>query len=398
MTLVVEPDPGRAGTFSFAIGGEPTVVDTTHEAVRAVEQDPRELLVVIGPDVDQASALELAERLQLERPQLGVILVRHRVDVVLLGHALRAGVREVVTPEDLAALGAACARSLDISRRQLGAVAPGTAESTHEGRVITVFSAKGGCGKTTVSTNLAAHLARGGAARVCLVDLDLAFGDVAIALQLMPARTISDAVPMAGRIDEQAVASLITPHSPGLDAVLAPVEPGEADQVDVAVVVELIRMLKRLYDYVVVDTPPAFTEHVLAAFDVTDTYVLLATLDIPAVKNLRLTLEMLELLGYPQADWLVALNRSDSKVGLTISDVEQTLKLPIKTQIPSSRAVPASINHGVPLVLSEPNHPVSQAVAHLARLSTERFVSSSTMTPVPAARRRSLSVLRRGSA
>ena len=103
-----------------------------------------------------------------------------------------------------------------------------------------------------------------------------------------------------------------------------------------------------MYDHVVIDTPPAFTEHVLAAFDLSDRYVLLATLDIPALKNLRLTLDMLDLLGYPREGSQVVLNRSDSKVGLTVADVEQTLKTRISALIPSSRAVPASINKGVP--------------------------------------------------
>ncbi len=94
-----------------------------------------------------------------------------------------------------------------------------------------------------------------------------------------------------------------------------------------------------MYRYVVIDTPPAFSEHVLSAFDLSDAYVLLATLDVPALKNLRLTLDMLDLLGYPRSSWLVVLNRSDSKVGLAVDEVEKTLRSPVAAQIPSSRAV-----------------------------------------------------------
>jgi pilus assembly protein CpaE len=397
MTVLIDADAIRAQSFTFAIGGA-VIVETPHEALRRLDEDPRELLVVVGPDLDQRMALDLAEQLQLNRPHIGVVLIRSRVDVVLLSQALRAGVREVVTPEDLASLGAACARSLELSRRRLGLAAPGSVPSQPQGRVITVFSAKGGCGKTTVATNLAATLARGGAGRVCLVDLDLAFGDVAIALQLMPAHTITDAVSMVGSMDEQAVASLVTPHSPGLDTLLAPVEPGESERIPVALVGELLRVLKRLYEYVVVDTPPAFTEHVLATFDATDSFVLLATLDIPSVKNLRLTLEMLDLLGYPHSDWLIALNRSDSKVGLSIAEVEQALKVPIRVQIPSSRDVSSSINRGVPLVLAEPQHAVSRAIGELARLTGDRpnGASPGAVAPLQSTRRGPLSVLRRG--
>jgi pilus assembly protein CpaE len=394
VTLLVEPVHEVAETLAFAVGSEVVVLDTTNEVARRLEQDPAELLVVLGPGVDQALAFGLAEDLRLTRPHVGVVLLRRRVDVAVMRQALRSGIREVVDPEDLGAIGAACTRSLEVSRRLANATGS-TAEAGPEGRVVTVFSAKGGCGKTTVATNLAAALAAGGAARVCLVDLDLAFGDVAIALQLVPARTITDSAAMVGTMDEQGVRSLITPHSPGLDTVLAPTEPGQAERVDVKVVGELVRVLRRMYDFVIIDTAPAFSEHVLAAFDAADCYVLLATLDIPALKNLRLTLEMLELLGYPQANWLVALNRSDSKVGLGIDEVERTLRVPISAQIPSSRAVSASINKGVPLVLDEPGHPVSQAIRQLATTVTSRVgvVPQSSSAPT---RRRSLALLRRG--
>jgi pilus assembly protein CpaE len=398
MTVLVEPEAGLAETLAFAIGGTVAVLDGVHEVNRRLEQEPGELLVVLGPDIEQSLAFGLAEDLRLNRPYVGVVLLRRRVDVIVMGHALRAGIREVVDPDDLAALGAACNRSLEISRRHAGG-SGASAEVQPEGRVVTVFSAKGGCGKTTVATNLGASLAGGGERSVCVVDLDLAFGDVAIALQLVPARTITDSSAMVGTMDEQGVRSLITPHSPGLDTLLAPTEPGQAERVDVKVVGELVRVLRRMYDFVVIDTPPAFSEHVLAAFDASDCYVLLATLDIPALKNLRLTLEMLELLGYPQAGWLVVLNRSDSKVGLGIDEVERTLRVPIAVQIPSSRAVPASINRGVPLVVDEPGHPVSQSIRQLAKVVTERsgaIPREPARHERPVRRGRGLSVLRRG--
>jgi len=395
MTLLLEPDPGAAEAYRFALGTDVTILDSVPSTRRALSESRSEVLLVIGPEIDLPSALEIAETQRLERPEVGVVLLRHRLDVTVLAQSLRAGVREVVNPDDLAALGEACRRSLEVSRRMLGV--QGQEPSSTHGRVTVVFSAKGGCGKTTMATNLAVALAAGGRQRVCLVDLDLAFGDVAIALQLLPNRTIVDAISMEGKLDEQGVRNLVTPHSAGLDTICAPLEPGEAERIPVPVVVELLKVLRGLYDQVVVDTPPAFTEHVLAAFDGADAYVLLATLDIPALKNLRLTLDMLDLLGYPRDSWQVVLNRSDSKVGLSVDDVEQTLKCPIAAQVPSSRSVSASINKGVPLVLDEPGHPVSQAIRGLA----ERIQDAADPTAAPASRRtgrppRKLSLLRRG--
>ena len=154
---------------------------------------------------------------------------------------------------------------------------------------------------------------------------------------------------------------------------VAPVEPGAAD-IPTPVVVTVLRILREMFQYVVVDTPPAFTDHVLAAFDESDVLALLATMDIPALKNLKLSLETLDLLNYPRDKWRIVLNRADAKVGLAMSEVEKTLRVPISAEIPSSRDVPASVNRGVPIVLETPNHPVSQAIKQFA----ERHVVSAT--------------------
>lgn len=324
-------------------------------------------VVVIGPSIEQEAAFRVADTMRIARPALGVILVRKRVDTALLADALRSGVREVVGERDITSLAGAVHRAAELSERLREKVTDGGAsDSAPLGRLVTVFSAKGGCGKTTLATNLAAALADGGKREVVLVDLDLAFGDVAIALQLFPAHTIADAVPMIDTLDETALKSLLTPHSPGLAALVAPVEPSPAETITAGLVSTILHFLKQSHSYVVVDTPPAFTDHVLAAFDESDVVALLATLDIPALKNLKVTLETMELLNYPKERWRVVLNRADSKVGLSLSEVEKTLRMPISAQIPSSRSIPASINRGEPLMHAEPNHPASMAIKQFA--------------------------------
>jgi pilus assembly protein CpaE len=199
---------------------------------------------------------------------------------------------------------------------------------------------------------------------------------VSIALQLFPVHTISDAVPLADTLDVSGLRTLLTPHSPGLFALSAPLEPGQAEHIPASLVSDILTILRDHFDFVVIDTPPAFTDHVLAAFDLSDVYALLATLDIPAVKNLKLSLETLDLLNYPKDKWRVVLNRADSKVGLDIGEVAKTLHLTIAAQIPSARAVPASINRGVPIALDEPQHPVSQAIRLFAEQNVLSLVNS----------------------
>jgi pilus assembly protein CpaE len=150
-----------------------------------------------------------------------------------------------------------------------------------------------------------------------------------------------------------------------------------------------------MFQYVVVDTPPAFTDHVLAAFDESDVLALLATLDIPALKNLKLTLETLDLLNYPREKWRVVLNRADSKVGLAFSEVEKTLRVPIAAEIPSSRDVPAAVNRGVPIVLDSPAHPVSMAIKRFAERQVLAGGPTSASIPKPLRDDRRGSLLRR---
>jgi pilus assembly protein CpaE len=386
MTVVVEHDTDNAHTLANAIVGGATLLTGLDQLRRHLDETPRENVVVLGVTIDALAAFTFARSVRGSNPALGVILVRRRVDTSVLAEALRSGVREVVSDRELSALSDAVRRASEVARqiRQQVEGAGDEAEEAQRGRLVTIFSAKGGCGKTTIATNLAVALADRGRRQVCLVDLDLAFGDVAIALQLFPAHTIADAVPLADSLDDAGLAALLTPHSPGLTTLVAPLEPGAAEGIPATLVADLLHILKGMFDYVVVDTPPAFTDHVLAAFDASEVLGLLATLDVPALKNLKLTLETLDLLNYPREKWRVILNRADAKVGLALHDVEATLASSISTQIPSSRSVPASINRGVPIVLDDPSHPVSQAIKQLA----EQHVVSGPGGTIPESLRR----------
>jgi pilus assembly protein CpaE len=385
MLVIVNPDPATAETLRSSVGPDAEILTSVDMARRYLEENLDVDVAVIGSAVELEPALALAGAMRLTRPELGVILVRRRVDTTVLTEALRAGMREVVAERDMSALGTAVRRARDLARAMRAQGGHGSAgDDDHRplGRVITVFSAKGGCGKTTISTNLGAAIADGGRRSVCILDLDLAFGDVAIALQLFPAHTLADAVPIADTLDMTAVEALLTPHSPGLTTLVAPVEPGAAD-IPTPVVVTVLRILREMFQYVVVDTPPAFTDHVLAAFDESDILALMATMDIPALKNLKLSLETLDLLNYPRDKWRVILNRADAKVGLAMGEVEKTLRVPIAAEIPSSRDVPASVNRGVPIVLEMPNHPVSQAIKQFAERQVVSAATTSASIPKP---------------
>ena len=369
MPILCEP-ASSAGELLSGIDGEVRKADTLAAAAKLLDSDPHETLVIIGPRAVTGDALAFAAALRLARPAVGVILARREVDVALLSHAMQSGVRDVVPVGDDAAMAAACRRSYEVSRRML---APPTDEESKPGQIVTVFATKGGCGKTVVAVNLGVALARHGVGRVCVVDLDLAFGDVAISVQLDPLRTIVDALPMAGHLDESGAASLLTRYQPGLDMLLAPVTPGDTEKIPPRLVGELLAVLRGMYDFVVVDTPAQFSEHVLTALDVSSQHVLLTTPDVPALKNLRVALDMLDMLSYPRQIRSVVVNRADSKVGLSLEHVRKVVRCEIAAHIPSSRAVPISVNKGVPIVLDSPGHPVSQSIM--------RFVQQRLLAP-----------------
>jgi pilus assembly protein CpaE len=249
MTLYHEPRPDRAAALTAGLTGTPRAAADLAELAALVRADPNEQLVIIGASVAQADAIAFAAAHRMTRPSLGVVLVRDHVDVAVLAEAIRSGIREVINADDPDEVRAACLRSLEVSRQLCtGHGAPAAAAPPKEGHLVTVFAGKGGCGKSTMATNLAVALSDAGRHRVCLVDLDLAFGDIAIMLQLVPKRSLADAVPMAGRLDETAIRSLVTPYSPTVHTLLAPPAPAEGDQVGRDLVSEILNIVKRMYD------------------------------------------------------------------------------------------------------------------------------------------------------
>lgn len=372
MTVALCAAATSAERFRVTLGADLPVVASTRELFDYLEQDLTENLVVVGPEIPAPMAIELAAHFRLARPALGVILVRNRLEVSVLTAAMQAGVREVVAADDAAELLAATRRSEQVSVAYAAAapVAEGVAgvgsQSPKKGKMVLVFSAKGGCGKTTVSTNLAEALATDPTKTVCLVDFDLQFGDVAVALQIDPTKTISDAIRMQHSLDVQGIRSLVTQHKPNLHVLLAPLDPSDVEFITPDLAQNILRGLKDSYDYVVVDAPPAFTEVILRAFDLADQYLLLTTLDTPSLKNLKVTLGTLQALGMPRNKWKVVVNRSTAKAGVTVLDVQNATGFEVAAAIPASDAVPIATNRGKTVVESNPKHKVTAAIRSIA--------------------------------
>ena len=219
------------------------------------------------------------------------------------------------------------------------------------GHVVTVFSPKGGTGKTVLSTNLGAYLAARSHQRVLLVDLDLQFGDAAIMLDIEPKRTLHELVLAPGALDAGKLEAFTTRHRSGLDVLAAPLLPEHAELVTEAKVLRLLEVAREAYDVVVVDTSPFFYGPMLALLKPTDELLLLCGLDVPTLKNVSLSLRTLEQLGFPAAARASCSTASRRTSGSRRADVEETLGVPVKFEIPNDPAVGLAVNRGTALAL-----------------------------------------------
>jgi pilus assembly protein CpaE len=375
MIVLADPDRRFQTRVADSVGrkDDVTVVDSVLVLDKILHDKSGEVSVVIlGPNLGMEEAFEVSRRVQTSMSDVSIILVANALTPDILQQAIRAGVRDVLPAaftgaQLLDSLSRAEALTLQL-RGRVGISVPDKAADPTDHKVITVFSSKGGCGKSFVSSNLAVALAQKTGEAVAMVDLDLQFGDLAIMLQLFPARTIYDAAQNLDRLDADALKGYLTPHRGQVFLLAAPLEPGLSETISAESVAKIIRLMKTLYKYVIIDTPPSFTDHVLAALDESDESVLITSMDVPSIKNLKLSLQTLELLGFGRDRIRLILNRADSKVGLRVQEVEKTLGTRIDVSIPSSREVPLSINRGTPLILEDPKSPVVASIQKLVEI------------------------------
>ncbi len=331
------------------------------------------IVVVLGPSCASPSDLATVERWSGSNPEVGTILVTSELTTTLLQTALRAGVKDVISaPIDQIQLIDTVGRiASGLSANKPMPAGPSESEQIEvdgsEGRLISVFSTKGGSGKSVTATNIAVSLARRSAKPVVLVDAHLQFGDVAVMLKLQPRHTVVDAISQLDRLDVSMVHDLMTIHEEsGLMVLPAPLEPAFADQISGPQMVQLIRLVQSFAGHVIIDMPAFFNDVVLSLLEASDDIILVAGLDIPNIKNVKLGLATLALLDIPREKLHLVLNRADSKVKLDVGEVEKTLQIQAAAHVPSDVTVPISVNKGSPVVLSSAKSGVARAFEQLA--------------------------------
>ena len=368
---VVDGDQATRSRLVMQLGNGAEAYGTIDELSESLTGAP--VVAVLGPSFAMSSDLVNAEKLLGARRELGAIMVTDELSTDVLQRALRAGVKDVLqAPIDSSQFETAIQRVASVLVAAPAAVLPddpGIAEDGALGRVIMVFSTKGGSGKSVIASNLAVLLAERSEKPVVLVDADLQFGDVAVMLKLTPQHTIVDAVSALDRLDAQFLHELLTVHQPEKLLVLpAPLEPAFADQIGASEMVRIVETLRTFAGFVVIDTPAYFNDVVLGLIEVSDDVLLVAGMDIPNIKNVKIGLQTLRLLNTPLEKLRLILNRANSKVRLDASEVERTLGVQADALIPSDIVVPQSVNRGEPVVHAAPKSSVTRAFEQLADL------------------------------
>jgi pilus assembly protein CpaE len=362
--VYLDPERDRRDALQVEIGPDLTVGwapdASSLERLLADTSAPVQA-VVAGRGTPFDDALMTAEHLSTSHPDIGVIVLSEHVETYDLRRALRAGVLDVLderrAPGELR-------DAIERSRARFEQLHH--PEGADEGRLVVVFSTKGGCGKSFIASNLAVALAERVKEGVGLIDLSLTSGDLAIMLQLLPAWSVHDAALQGQRLDQQALRGFLTEHESGVRLLAAPTDPALAEQITAEAVQHLLALMRSLFPVTIIDTPSTFTEQVLAAIDLANEIVLVGSLDVPSAKNLKLALQTLEALRVRRDTIRIVLSRSDSSVGLRVGEVERSLGTNVDVEIPSSREVPLSINQGVPLFRSKKRSAISSAIGRLA--------------------------------
>ena len=325
----------------------------------------RPSVVVLGPDLGDR-AFDVARSIEDADPTVATILIAQSTNLVLQ-KAMAAGIRGVLEPTArVSTIKTVVEQAIDAGRRLRGSH-PGLALQADK-RFITIVSAKGGAGKTVVSSNLAAVLAAGTDRETVLVDLDLQFGDAATALQLDPPHSIMDAAEAASSLDVAALKVFLTQHPPtDLHVLCAPAEPAAGETLPGTAVATILDTLAEEFLQVVVDTDPGLSETTLTALERSTDIVVVADLDVPSVRGTRKLVDALDAIGMHGPNRYLVLNRADSKVGLSQAEVEKAVGMPVDVALPSTRQVPVSVNEGQPMVLGSRRSSFSKQMLGFAK-------------------------------
>jgi len=372
--LIVDDVPDTCESVRCLLNFEPRVevVGEAHNGEEAISKAEKLRPDVILMDINMPvlDGIAATEAISCRVNGCAIIIMSVQGEQEYLRQAMVAGAREyIIKPFTSDELVSTIYRVYDMEQRRQVSMQGIAAEEKRSalGQVVTVFSTKGGVGKSTIAVNLAACLSQEFGFSVALVDLDLQFGDVAVLLNMTPRQTISELAVEYNHLDEELLDAYLMRHSSGVRVLAAPARPEYAEMVTSHHVEKVIKLLQKSYDYIIIDTPGIFTDPSMVALDYAHQILLILSLDLPTLKNIKLGLEVLDSLHHRDKVKIV-LNRANLELGIGPGDVERSLGVSLLSQLPSDgRLVVGSVNKGKPFILSNPHSRVSDSLRQLAR-------------------------------
>jgi pilus assembly protein CpaE len=357
------------------------VVGEAADGIEAVEK-VKELkpdIVLMDINMPQMDGIKATEIINLETPFTAVIVISVQEEIEYMRRSMMAGARDyLVKPFSSDELFHTIQAVIEkekakehTQRRLPGAAAPAGGA---DGKVICVFSTKGGVGKSITATNLAFALKEATDSRVLILDLNLQFGDQALLMNLSPANSIFELAQVGDSVDLSSLQRTVESHPSGVDLLPSPPKPEFAELITSQLIEDLIRIAKTQWDYIVIDTSPTFQEYILAAMDSSDNVLVMVTPDFLSLKNVWLGLSVMYNLNYEDSKICLVLNRSPLATALKSADIEKHLKKKIFAELPfDSKVVISSVNKGNPFILSEPKSEISNAVRSLAKKMIDMY-------------------------
>jgi pilus assembly protein CpaE len=313
--------------------------------------------------------IQTLSRLNDGLPDLPIVVFSTEANIRLMRQSMVAGASDYLQePLDENELETSVMRALERKQREAMRRRGELEEPVPQGTVITVFGAKGGIGKTTISSNLSVALAQEAHQSVALVDMDTRFGDVAITMDIPVERSIADLARNLDNVDRNSLRDYLVEHESGVHILPAPTRPSDWRNLGAPHIRDVVDVLAQTHDFVILDTPGTFNEIVAAAIEVGTMILLVTTLDMASIKDTVLALEMLhERFGNEDERIKVVLNRSGIDIGVREKDVERTLDSPIWWKIPQDNEVMKAAQLGRPIVMAKPNSRVSLEIREMAR-------------------------------
>ncbi|MGZ4208268.1 MAG: AAA family ATPase [Actinomycetota bacterium] len=364
--------------FAHELPAEPEIVSCTKigSIDHVQEHDGPFEVLVAGPSLGTRAGLRRLAALHREAPGMEVVVAFAENPDATLREIIQVGAVDMVDyPTDDIALRAALRRALEMAER-LGTITvyepvyqpAEAAVPQRSARIFTVCSATGGCGKTFYATNMAMFLSENSGARIALVDLDLQFGEITTSLRLRPSYTIADVLSQSSSEDAPVdltshIEDYLVTYDEKFWTLPAPKEPAQADRITPAEVTKVLDALRTHYDYIVVDTPTALAETVLAAFDLSEHLFVMATLDLPSVRNLGLFLQTLQKLRISSDNVSLVLNKVEKDVGIDVDQIRKLFPQGFRSTLPYAKEVSRSVNMGKPILGAQPDSDISRRIS-----------------------------------